>query len=170
MRTFICRLLLLALFSFLFVGCNKENAAPAQPVAADFTLRDLDGKLHRLSDYRGKVIFLNFWATWCPPCRSEIPSMERLNEVLGSKDFVMLAVNADEEVKDLQAFAKENPHKFPVLSDADGTVQKLYRVDKFPETFIIDRQGRISEHIIGARDWSSTESLKFFNAQIAGAK
>lgn len=170
MRIFISRLLLLALCILPVAGCSKENSAPAQPLAADFTLRDLDGKLHKLSDYRGKVVFLNFWATWCPPCRAEIPAMERLNEVLGNKDFVMLAVNTDDELKDLQEFVQENPHKFTVLSDADGTVQKLYRVDKFPETFVIDQQGRIAEHIVGARDWSSTESLKFFSAKIAGGK
>lgn len=96
--------------------------------------------------------------------------MERLNEVLGNKDFVMLAVNTDEDLKDLEAFVKENPHKFTVLSDADGAVQKLYRVDKFPETFVIDQQGRIAEHFIGGRDWSSIEALKFFSTQIAGGK
>lgn len=170
MRTFICRLLLLALCPLLFTACSKENAAPDKALAADFTLRDLDGKLHKLSDYRGKVVFLNFWATWCPPCRAEMPAMERLNEVMGSKDFVMLAVNADEDVKDLEAFARETPHKFTVLSDADGKIQQLYQVFKFPETFVIDRQGRIVEHIVGARDWSSTEALKFFNKQIAGGK
>jgi peroxiredoxin len=168
---FFSRLLLLVLCAFLFVACNKETPAPAdKSLAADFTLRDLDGKLHKLSDYRGKVVFLNFWATWCPPCRAEIPSMERLNEVLNSKDFVMLAINTDEEVRDLEAFVKETPHNFTVLSDADGKIQKLYQVYKFPETFVIDRQGRIAEHIVGARDWSSTEALKFFNAQIAGGK
>ncbi|MDZ4185714.1 MAG: TlpA disulfide reductase family protein [Desulfuromonadales bacterium] len=164
-------LLLLALCSLLLTACSKENSAPASKgVAADFTLRDLDGKEHKLSDYRGKVVFLNFWATWCPPCRAEIPSMGRLNEVMGSNDFVMLAVNTDENIKDLQAFVKEVPHNFTVLSDADGKIQKLYKVFKFPETFVIDRQGNIVEHIIGARDWSSTEALKFFNAQIAGGK
>jgi peroxiredoxin len=171
MRPFICRLFLLALCLLPFVACSKENTSPAgQPLAADFTLRALDGQLHKLSDYRGKVVFLNFWATWCPPCRAEIPSMERLNEVLGSKDFVMLAVNADDNVKDLEAFVKENPHNFTIFSDADAKIQQLYHVEKFPETFIIDRQGRIVEHIVGARDWSSTEALKFFNAKIAGGK
>ena len=170
MRTF-SRFFLLALCVLLFAACSKEGSAPAdKSLAADFTLRDLDGKLHKLSDYRGKVVFLNFWATWCPPCRAEIPSMERLNEVLSSKDFVMLAINTDEEVKDLEAFVKETPHNFTVLSDADGKIQKLYQVFKFPETFIIDRQGRIVEHIVGARDWSSTEALKFFNGQLAGGK
>lgn len=170
MRNF-SRLLLLALSLLLFAACSKEDSAPvSKPVAADFTLRDLGGKLHRLSDYRGKVIFLNFWATWCPPCRTEMPSMERLNEALGSKDFVMLAINTDENIKDLEAFLKENPHNFTILSDADGKIQQLYKVFKFPETFVIDRQGRIVEHIIGARDWSSTASLKFFNSQIAGGK
>jgi peroxiredoxin len=170
MRTF-SRLLLLALCLFLFAACSKKDSAPAdQPIAADFTLRDLDGKLHKLSDYRGKAVFLNFWATWCPPCREEIPSMERLNEVLGGKDFVMLAVNTDENITDLEAFVKEHPHNFTVLSDADGKIQQLYKVFKFPETFVIDRQGRIVEHIVGARDWSSTAALKFFNGQIAGGK
>ena len=170
MRTF-SRFFLLVLCALLFAACSKEGSAPADnSLAADFTLRDLDGKLHKLSDYRGKVVFLNFWATWCPPCRAEIPSMERLNEVLSSKDFVMLAINTDENIKDLEAFVKETPHNFSVLSDADGKIQKLYKVFKFPETFVIDRQGRIVEHIVGARDWSSTEALKFFNGQIAGGK
>lgn len=165
------RLLLFILCLFLLSACSKEGSGPAnQPLAADFTLRDLEGKLHKLSDYRCKVVFLNFWATWCPPCRSEIPSMERLNEVLGHKDFVMLAVNTDENIKDLEAFVKENPHNFTVLSDADGKIQQLYKVFKFPETFVIDQKGRIVEHIVGARDWSSTEALKFFNAQISGGK
>jgi peroxiredoxin len=96
--------------------------------------------------------------------------MQRLNEVLGSKDFVMLAVNTDENIKDLEAFIKGTPHNFTILSDADGKIQDLYKVFKFPETFVIDRQGRIVEHIVGARNWSSTEALKFFNAQIAGEK
>jgi peroxiredoxin len=165
------RLLLFALCLLLFAACNKEESIPVgKPLAADFTLRDLDGKEHKLSDYRGKVVFLNFWATWCPPCREEIPSMQRLNEVLGSKDFVMLAVNTDENIKDLEAFIKGTPHNFTILSDADGKIQDLYKVFKFPETFVIDRQGRIVEHIVGARNWSSTEALKFFNAQIAGEK
>ena len=163
-------LLILSLCVLLFAACSKENSVPAgKGVAADFTLRDLDGREHKLSDYRGKIVFLNFWATWCPPCRAEIPSMGRLNEVMGSNDFVMLA-NTDENIKDLQAFVKEVPHNFTVLSDADGKIQKLYQVFKFPETFVIDRQGRIVEHIVGARDWSSTEALKFFNAQIAEGK
>lgn len=172
MQKFLAQLLLLSLCLLFIAGCNKgskENSPPVEkPLAADFTLRDMDGRLHKLSEYRGKVIFLNFWATWCPPCRAEIPSMERLNEVLGNKDFVMLAVNTDENIKDLEAFVKETPHNFTVLSDADGQIQKLYKVYKFPETFIIDRQGRIVEHIVGARDWSSTEALKFFNDQISG--
>lgn len=170
MRIFIKRLFLLTLCSLLFWGCTKDNSAPSQPLAADFALRDLDGKLHKLSDYRDKVVFLNFWATWCPPCRAEMPSMERLNEVLGNKDFVMLAVNTDEDLKDLEDFSRGNPHKFTVLSDADGAVQKLYGVFQFPETFVIDGQGRIVQHFVGARDWSSTESLKFFSDQIAEVK
>jgi peroxiredoxin len=124
--------------------------------AADFTLPDLDGTPHRLSDYRGKVVFLNLWATWCPPCRMEMPAMERLYRRLRERDFVMLAVSADEGGRDAVApFVTEMGLTFPVLLDPQGRLSPRYGVTGYPETFIIDRNGQVVNHTIGPADWDS---------------
>lgn len=165
-------LLLLALFLASMVvlnGCSHETPPPPTvQMAPDFTLTALNGERVSLSQYRGKVVFLNFWATWCPPCRAELPSMQRLNEVFAGRDFVMLAVNVESDgAKILPEFLRQFPHSYQVLLDGDGQAQKLYGVDKFPETFVIDKQGRVVERIIGARDWSATAMLQRFNTLVA---
>lgn len=150
-------------------GCDTKTPGVGTAMTApDFTLRDLNGREVTLSDYRGKIVFLNLWATWCPPCRDEIPSMERLNEVFGARDFVMLAVNVDEQAASLQTFMREHPHGFTVLHDADAKVQKLYQVFKFPETFVIGKDGIVLDHIVGARDWSSPQALQYFGKLVDG--
>ncbi len=163
---------LLTAVLLLFVSLSSAQAmggrAGGQPkpgqVAPDFTLTDLSGNKITLSALRGKVVFLNFWATWCPPCRAEMPSMEQLNEVFSGKDFVMLAVNVEQNAESVvKAFIKRNPHSFTVLLDGEGEVQKLYGVYRFPETFLIDRQGRVVEHVLGARNWASVEFLRQVN-------
>lgn len=166
MRSFI--LLLSSLFLLVLSGCNNEAPPAAQTqVAPDFTLQALSGESVTLSQYRGKVVFLNFWATWCPPCRAELPSMQRLNEVFAGRDFVMLAVNVEEDAAEvLPDFLKQYPHSYSVLLDVEAKAQELYNVDKFPETFIIDKQGRVVERVIGARDWSSTAMLQRFNTLV----
>ena len=165
-------LLVCLLVALLSVGCKKGDIAPVDlgrgALAPDFALRDTAGQTVSLGKYRGKVVFLNFWATWCPPCRSEMPSMERLNEVFASKEFVMLAVNVEQEgMANLGPFLQQNPHRFTVLLDTEAKAQTLYGVNRFPETFIIDKQGRIVERVIGARDWSSVEMLATFAGLIA---
>jgi len=137
-----------------------DGSLAAGAPAPDFTLQDLGGESVTLSQYRGKVVFLNFWASWCPPCRAEMPSMERLYEVFANDDFVMLAVNIEQDAEAVRGFLRQHPHAFPVLLDLEETTQLLYGVDRFPETFLIDRQGRIVERYIGARDWSSVDFLK----------
>jgi len=137
------------------------NAVRVGSTAPDFTLQDLQGKAMRLADFQGKVVFLNFWATWCPPCRTEMPSMDMLNEVFKTTDFVMLAVNVEQEGRDtVPSFLERSPHSFTVLLDLEAKVQNAYGVYRFPETFLIDKQGRIARHYIGAYDWSSVEILK----------
>jgi len=148
-----------------FAMAERSQEAPAGLVAAgapapDFTLKDLAGTSVTLSKYRGKVVFLNFWASWCPPCRAEMPSMERLYEVYANDDFVMLAVNVEQDAAAVRAFVQKHAHTFPVLLDPEATAQRLYGVDRFPETFLIDREGRVVERYIGARDWSSVDFLK----------
>ena len=170
MRRLSSLLLLLLLVLSGLVACDRQETpgVGTAMAAPDFTLRDLSGKSVTLSDYRGKIVFLNFWATWCPPCRAEIPSMERLNEVFGQKDFVMLAINVDSDLKTLTEFVGQNSHAFTVLSDADRTAQTLYRVDKFPETFVIGKDGKVLDHIVGSRDWSSTQALQYFAKLVEG--
>lgn len=108
----------------------------------------------------GDVYVIDFWATWCPPCIEEMPSMERLNEVMAGDDFVMLAINTEENGRSVvPAFLQKTPYTFPILYDDKGVVQKRYGVFKFPESFIILKDGTIAEKIIGPLDWSSLETI-----------
>ncbi len=124
--------------------------------AADFKLADLAGKVVSLSSLRGKVVFLNVWATWCAPCRQEMPSMETLyDEFKNNKDFVIVAVSQDTKGKEaVLPYVEKNGYHFEVLLDPQNTVGEAYNVSGVPETFIIDRTGRIVAHHMGAFDWS----------------
>jgi peroxiredoxin len=140
-------------------GAATDSEAPppaAGDKAADFHLTDLDGKTVSLSSFRGKVVFLNLWATWCGPCREEMPSMETLYEELkGNKDFVMLGVSEDEKGKSVVLpYVQKNGYHFDILLDPENKVGDSYGVSGVPETFIIDRQGRIVAHHMGGFDWS----------------
>ncbi len=135
----------------------------AGDVAPDFELEDTEGNLVSLTSLRGKVVLLNFWATWCPPCREEMPSMERLNEIMTGDDFVMLAVNAEEDGRTVvPEFLAKTPYTFRILYDDKGVVQKRYGVYKFPESFIIRKDGTVAEKIIGPLDWASPETITYF--------
>ena len=123
----------------------------------EFSLPDLRGNPVSLKDFRGKVVFVNFWASWCVPCREEMPSMERLYQKYRAKGLLMLAVNYRESRKEAQAFVDELKLTFPTLLD-DGTVSTLYGVFGLPATYLIDRQGRGAVRVMGARDWMSEES------------
>lgn len=143
-------------------GAPLEEAPPvvaAGDRAAEFALKDLNGNTVSLSSLRGKVIFLNIWATWCEPCREEMPSMETLyNEFKNDKDFVILAVSQDRRGKDaVRAYVEKNGYHFRVLLDPDNKISDTYDVSGVPETFIIDRQGRIAAHHMGAFDWSRSD-------------
>jgi peroxiredoxin len=162
-------LLVLLLFSVwigpAFAWSERPKAPPAGSLkvggtAPDFTLKSLKGDSASLSQFRGKVVFLNFWASWCPPCRAEMPSMSRLNEVFSDREFAMLAVNVEQDKGAVEEFLADHPHDFTVLLDPQGTAQNLYQVFRFPETFLIDKEGRIVERFLGARDWSEVEFMK----------
>jgi cytochrome c biogenesis protein CcmG/thiol:disulfide interchange protein DsbE len=124
--------------------------------AADFKLEDLTGKTVSLSSYKGKIVFLNLWATWCGPCREEMPSMETLyDEFKNDPDFVMLAVSQDTKGKSaVLPYVQKNGYHFEILLDPENKVGEQYNVSGVPETFIIDRKGRIVAHHMGAFDWS----------------
>lgn len=137
---------------------ESEESAPiaAGGKAADFKLEALDGSTVSLDQLKGKVVFLNVWATWCGPCREEMPSMETLyDEFRANRDFVMLAVSQDTKGKVVVApYVEKNGYHFKILLDPENKVGEAYEVSGVPETFIIDRQGRIVAHHMGAFDWS----------------
>lgn len=143
-------LFLLLAGMILFVGCSVavENAGKK---AADFSLEDVNNKTVRLSDYENKVIILNFFATWCPPCRSEIPDFVELMNEYGDKDFVIIGISLENDMKVVKDFADKYKINYPVLID-DGLVSESYgQIGSIPTTFIIDKNGDIVEKIIGAR-------------------
>ncbi len=129
-------------------------------VAEDFVLPDIHGQVVRLSQLKGKVVFLNVWATWCPPCRKEMPTMQTLYRQLQGEDFMMLAISQDVDGQNtVLAYLTEGGYTFPVLLDVRGEVGKKYGVTGYPETFLIDRQGMIVHHHIGYNNWASPESI-----------
>ncbi len=131
--------------------------------APDFALKDLNGQEVKLRDFRGKIVFLNFWTTWCPPCRLEMPSMEVLHSEFKNREFIMLAVNLGENTERVRAFTEHARLTFPILLDADGSVGLLYGVRLLPTTYLIGRKGHIIGAALGPRDWASQEALAVFN-------
>jgi peroxiredoxin len=136
-----------------------RSAVKLGELAPNFQLRDLDGHLVALSDMRGKVVLLNFWATWCGPCRVEMPAMEKLYRTFLRKDFEILAVSTDAQGEVVtRPFQQENRLTFPILHDADYIVGLTYGARTLPMTFMVDREGVIRHQIFGARDWGAPEA------------
>jgi peroxiredoxin len=131
-----------------------------KPPAAEFTLSDLDGKVYRLADYRGRVVIVNFWATWCPPCRFELPSMEKAYQILKKQDVVMLGINVGEDADTIFSFTADYPVSFPLLLDKEATVIKQYPVIGLPTSYIINPKGQLVYRVIGTRDWTDATLLK----------
>ena len=145
---------------------RKEETKPALEgnPAPDFALSDLSGHKVRLSDLKGKVVLVNFWATWCPPCREEVPSMANLNRLMAGKPFQMLAISIDQEGKQaIEAFFSRAGVTLPALLDSNGAIGKLYGITGVPETFIVDRKGVIMKKVVGGLDWSAPEVVAFLN-------
>jgi thiol-disulfide isomerase/thioredoxin len=137
---------------------------PKEPLAAtDFTLESLDGKTSSLGSHKGKFVFLNFWATWCPPCRSEMPAMQALYEKLQARGLVILAVDLAEEPAVVRDYMKQNKLTFPVLLDKTGEVGGIYGAQSIPTTYLIDRAGNVLGRGVGARwTWDSPEIVALF--------
>jgi peroxiredoxin len=135
--------------------------------APDFTFPDLNGRNISLSDYKGKVVLVNIWATWCPPCVYEMPSMQKLYKEFKGENFEILAVSIDTAGSDIVApFMKKYKLTFPALTDPKGTIKTLYGATGVPESYIIDKQGIIIGKIIGGRDWATPEIFRFFQKLI----
>lgn len=160
----ITRLILSLLFVFILMEYAFAQGEPlhevaGKPLASDFTLQDMDGNQHHLAKYRGKIIIVNFWATWCPPCRFELPSMEKAYQILRDKDIVMLAINVGEDSDTIFSFTADYPVTFPLLLDKAGEVIDKYPVVGLPTSFIINPQGQIVYRVIGTREWTDPDLL-----------
>ncbi len=138
----------------------KGNPAP------DFTLVDIEGRTWTLSELKGQVVFLNFWATWCPPCISEMPSMQNLYNTLPQDQFKMLAVLYSDEAGNAKDFAEKLDITLPILVDEGNRVGMEYGLTGVPETFILDKQGIIRETMKGPAEWDSAESIHMLRGYI----
>lgn len=131
--------------------------------AVSFDLQDLTGTIHSLDSYRGTVVFLNFWATWCAPCRIEMPAMQALHERLAdTAGFAMVAVNLQEDAGRVQGFAHELELSFRILLDSSGEIAATYGARTLPMSYIIDKDGSILARIIGTRSWDEPEYEQLF--------
>ena len=162
-------LLLAAALAGVAVLQSAQRGPRTGYAAPDFALPDLAGVTHRLSDYRGKIVFLNLWTTWCPPCRMEMPAMERLHRSMRGRDFAMLAISQDEGGADAVApFVAELGLTFPVLLDPGARLSPRFGVTGYPETFVIDRDGKVVQHFIGPAAWESEEMMAYFATLLEG--
>ena len=143
-------------------GYAEQTLAPVPGglLAPDFVLQDTEGKTHRLSDYRGKPVIINFWATWCPPCREEIPSMNRAWHKLEKEGIAILAVNMGEDEDTIFIFTADYPADFPILMDRDGAVIEQWPVKGLPTTYIVAPDGTIAYRAIGSREWDDNGLLE----------
>jgi thiol-disulfide isomerase/thioredoxin len=141
---------------FSLVAVKPRMAAP------DMALKDLNGQAVDLAKLRGKVVAVNFWATWCPPCRREFPSMERMRQKLANKPLVILAVNEGENVDTIEQFTSllDLQPGFPILLDPEGDAMSLWPVRGLPTTFFIDKRGRLAYRAIGGREFDHPEVIR----------
>jgi peroxiredoxin len=157
----------LRLLALLLAFALPASAQELKPWTGGATpaleLADMKGARHRLADYRGKVVLVNFWATWCVPCRDEMPSIERLRASLDGRRFAVLAVNLAEPESRVQKFLDAVPLGFPVLLDRDAKIARAWQAKVLPATYIVGPDGALRYRHLGELDWSKPE----IRAQIA---
>ena len=150
------------LLSLLLVITASLHAAELKPYkgsmqVTDFILRDMQGKTHQLSRYRGNVVLINFWATWCPPCVEELPSMQRLQNMYKDKPFTILTIDVGEPAELIQQFLeKVDATELTVLLDKDGSSHKDWKIYVFPTNFLLDKSGTIRYANVGALNWDES--------------
>jgi len=141
------------------IGLTEYSDIPAHT----FTLQDTSGKIYKLEDYRGKVLLLNFWASWCPPCVHEMPSMARLKAHFKDKPFEILAANLGEEPEQVQNFLEKHPVNFPVLLDKGSQVAKQWKVFAYPNSYLIDKEGNVRFALFGGTEWDDKDHINKVN-------
>ena len=148
---------------------NMGFQTPKAPFPApDFEFYDLKGGKVKLSDFKGNVILLNLWATWCPPCRAEMPSIEKLFKKMGNTKFKIIALSVNEEKSTVTNFLKTNPYTFPIYLDEVGNSNTNYASGSIPTTYIIDKDGIIQGRVVGAREWDTDSIVDLIKNLIEG--
>lgn len=144
-------------------GIEEEPKGPAVEgeAAPSVSFKDRFGSQFSLSDFRGKVVLINFWATWCPPCRDEMPSMESLQRQMDQSQFAILALTVDDSWDAVNQFMTQNGFTIPVYSDFNRRIATLYGTSKFPETYILDKQGKVAMKVIGPTDWTAPDMVTY---------
>jgi peroxiredoxin len=161
-----------------WLGRESYQPVTTGSVAPDFAATTMAGEPVTLADYRGKVLLLNVWATWCAPCEREMPSMQRLYEALEGSDFEILAVSIDARLGesdvagrpggDLGAFADRYGLTFPILHDPTGGIQAIYQTTGVPESFVVDRNGTIIKKVAGPTEWDAPVNRELLRRLLAG--
>lgn len=160
------------LFAFLLTflagvaGAAELKVMPGKP-AQFLSLPALNGGIVDLAQLRGRVVLVNFWAVWCPPCRKEMPSMARLGEKLKDRPFTLLGVNVGETPEEIREFLRQVPVGFPILLDADGSRLKPWQVFAFPTSYVVDKQGRVRLGLFGSIEWDAPEVVTKLEALLA---
>jgi peroxiredoxin len=162
------QIVILTVCCIALVACSSSGTGPAVQgeLAPDFTFKDQAGKQYPLADFRGKVVLVNFWATWCPPCREEMPSLEQLQHRMAQRPFTILALSVDDSWEPVNRFMKENGLGLTIYDDFDKKASTLYGSFKYPETYIVDKKGKVAYKIVGPTDWVSSEMLKFLDVLV----
>ncbi len=169
LKLFFCGFCLFSLTAMGPAGpreAKKENLSPfeidklANNQAPDFTLKDIHGSSLSLSSLKGKVVLLNFWATWCPPCKAEMPSFNKLYKEMKPRGFEIIAVSNDNAIRYVKEYLSKNSFDFVILWDENQIVTKKYKIFTVPTTLLIDRNGVIVEKFFGERDWTSPKIKK----------
>jgi peroxiredoxin len=174
-QEFVAKISLLGFVTFFVIFFSQprgDYGAPALgEMVPNFTLRDETGKVVALSEFRGQIVvlnLLNFWATWCPPCIEEMPSLNRLAEKYQGKGLQVIGLSVDENSDAYTDFLATNRISFLTLRDAARNTSDRYGTIRFPETYIINREGRLARKVIGAVDWTGPEMIKYFDELLAG--
>ena len=159
-------LILMGSLALFIAGCGESPVASVGKPAPDFDTVDLEGKVWSLSKLKGKVVFVNFWATWCAPCREEMPAMQRLYAKLPKDKFEMIALFNNDKKTAVRKFVSQLGLTFPILSDEFNFAGPKYGLTGLPETFIVDKQGMIREKFIGPAEWDTPENIQMLTKYI----
>jgi peroxiredoxin len=164
----VAAVVLVAALGYVRLAEDKGYALKAGTPAPGFRLPALAGGEVDLASLRGKLVVLNFWATWCPPCVAEMPSLERLHRALGREGLAVVTVSTDEDETELRRFVSERKLTLPVLRDPGGRLAAgAYRTTGYPETFVLDPAGLVQQHYVGPAEWDTPEALAHFRHLLA---